>query len=388
MKINLCAIWLCLAVCACLSPAAHLAAKPLKIAAIFAKSGDAQFVSPFLFRGVQLAVDDLNARGGILGRPVVLVELDNKGTALGSKMAAQKAIAQRVAAVIGANWSSHSLAIAPILQEARIPMVSPISTHPEVTRLGSYIFRICFIDTLSAEVMSRFAIEDLNAHSAVILTNINSDYSIGVSRYFKTSFRQHGGAVLFEGKYQQEDTDFTTLLSQVKKLAPQVIFLPGYSRDSSLVLKQAKRMGIQSVFINSGSWSSMMYDLSTDEMDGSFMVDLWHEKGDFPKSKPIVEEYQRRHGAFTESSILLAYDSVMVIADAIRRANSIDTGRIRASLAKTMNFEGVTGKITFDEHGDPIDRDVVIVQFDDGKLTYVKTIQPQKTDHLDDPSPE
>ena len=388
MKKTLCAIGLYLFVCVCLCPVSHLAAQPVKIAAIFAKSGDAQFVSPYLFRGVQLAVDDLNTRGGVLGRPVELIELDNKGTALGSKIAAKKSIEQQVAAVIGANWSSHSLAIAPILQQARIPMVSPISTHPDVTRLGSYIFRICFIDTLSAEVMSRFAIKDLNAHSAIILTNINSDYSIGVSRFFKTSFLQHGGVVLFEGKYQQEDTDFTTLLYHVKKLAPQIIFLPGYSRDSSLVMRQAKKMGIQSIFINSGSWSTMMYDLSTDEMDGSFMADLWHEKGDFPKSKPIVEEYQRRYGVFTESSILLAYDSVMVIADAIRRANSVDTDRIRAALASTLNFKGVTGDITFDEHGDPIDRDVVIVRFEDGKLTYVKTIRPLRTDHRGDQSSE
>ncbi len=380
MKKTICLIKLFLSLFAVLAPHPLIAAPPLKIAAVFAKSGDAQFVSPYLFRGVRLAVDQLNAAGGVLGRDLELIELDNKGTALGSRIAANQSIQQQVLAVIGANWSSHSLAMAPILQNAGIPMITPISTHPEVTQQGNYIFRICFVDTLAAEVMSRFAIEDLQARSAVILTNLNSDYSIGVSRYFKTAFRQRGGSIVFEGRYQQEDTDFTALLDQVKRRDPRVIFLPGYSRESSLILRQAQKKGIDSIFINSGSWSKMIYALSADEMDGSFMADLWHEEGDFPKSRPVVERYQHKYGEFTESSMLLSYDAVMVLADAIRRANAFDRRRIRTALASTKNYEGVTGDITFDPQGDPILRNVVIVKFGRSGLNYVKTIEVNKTD--------
>ncbi len=354
-----------------------IAADTIKIAAIFAKSGDAQTTDVYCLRGVNLAVEHLNAQGGVLGHHIQVLELDNKSNALASKMAAQQAIQAGVTAVIGASWSSHSLAIAPVLQQAGIPMISPISTNPKVTPQGNYIFRVCFTDPFQGRIMAQFARQDLHAETAVILTNINSDYSVGLSQFFKESFLQSDGKVLLEEKYLENAIDFTEILHQIQLLPPDVIFVPGYPRDSGFLLKQARKMGIQSIFLGGDGWNATMYEFAGSATDGNYFSNHWHKDVSSSLSKRILEDYLQTYG---EDSVIakvpLAYDAVLVLADAIRRAQSLDRSKIRDALAATTNMQGATGTLTFDKNGDPENKEAAILKFEKGTVVFVKSVKP------------
>lgn len=353
------------------------AADAIKVAAIFGKTGDEQQYGLPGFQAIALAVEEINAQGGLLGRPVEVIKIDNHSTALDSRLAAVQAVKLGVTAVIGAAWSSNSLAMAPVLQQAGIPMISPISTNPQVTLVGDYIFRVCFTDPFQGKVMAQFARRDLRAQTAVILTNISSDYSLGLSQYFKEAFEQDGGAVLWEGKYLQTAIDFTEIVTRVAALQPEVVFSSGYERDSSLLLKQAINAGITATFLGGDGWSENMYTLVGNGINGNFFSNHWHREVTFPLSQRLRAKYAARYGEQPMTAAFpLAYDAMLLLADAIQRAQSLDRAQIRAALAATTGFQGATGTITFDAHGDPLNKEAVILKFERGQVVFVKTITP------------
>ena len=353
-----------------------MAKEPIKIAAIFAKTGIAAGVVEE-YNLVSIAVDEINKKGGVLGRKIEVIEFDNKSTAIGTKQAALEAVKLNVTAVIGAVWSSHSLAMAPTLQKAGIPMITPNSTNPKVTLIGDYIFRTCFIDPFQGKVMATFARQEIGAKTSVILTNINSDFSIGLSESFKKTALEKGLQILSEEKYLEKAADFTDIIQKVKALKPEVIFLPGYSRDSSLIIKQARKMGIRSIFLGGDAWNDTMFEYAGKSVEGSYFSGCWHMNVSFPKGKQLRNTYMKKYGKEKMGLYLpLVYDAVMVLADAIERAGSLDRKKIRDALASTKDFECATGTITFDENGDPMNKDAVILKLDKGSIAFVKSIKP------------
>ncbi|OEU60275.1 MAG: hypothetical protein BBJ57_03465, partial [Desulfobacterales bacterium PC51MH44] len=348
------------------------------IAAIFAKTGVAAKDNAPIFQGVSLAVEGINSQGGLLGQQLEVIELDNSSNSIGSKKAALKAVELDVVAIIGAAWSSHSLAIAPVLQQRQIPMISPISTNPKVTLIGNFIFRVCFTDPFQGRVMAQFAYRDLKARTAIILTNVNSDFSIGLAEFFEKSFIQSGGKVLWEGEYKEKSVDFSTVLKKVRLLQPDVVFVPGYIKDSAFLIKHARTMEIGSIFLGGDGWSGdQMYKYGGKAIEGSYYSQHWHSKVPFPRSQQLQASYRIKYGKGIIPGFLPSgYDAVMVLADAIRRAQSLDHEKIRATLAATKNFQGATGTITFDENGDPVNKDAVVLKFANGTSVFVKTIKP------------
>jgi branched-chain amino acid transport system substrate-binding protein len=351
---------------------------PIRIAAIFAKTGVAAEDNAPLFQGVSLAVEEINSQGGLLGRQLEVIELDNSSNFIGSKQAALKAVELDVVAIIGAAWSSHSLAIAPVLQQTQIPMISPISTNPKVTLIGDFIFRVCFTDPFQGRVMAQFAYRDLKARTAIILTNVNSDYSMGLAEFFEKTFIQCGSKVLWEGEYGEKAVDFSTVLKKVRLLQPDVVFVPGYIKDSAFLIKQARTMEIGSIFLGGDGWGGvLMYQFGGKAIEGSYYSQHWHSKVPFPRSQQLQANYRRKYGTKILPEFLpTAYDAVMVLADAIRRAQSLKHKKIRDTLAATKNFRGATGTVTFDENGDPVNKDAVILKFENGTSVFVKTIKP------------
>ncbi|MCP4757777.1 MAG: ABC transporter substrate-binding protein [Proteobacteria bacterium] len=353
------------------------AAEPIKIAAVFAKTGIAAIANREQFKGVALAAEEINRQGGILGRRLEVIELDNKSTSLESKLAAIQAIRLGVTAVIGASWSSHSLAMAPVLQKAGIPMISSDSTNPEVTLVGDYIFRVCFIDSFQGEAMATFAHKDLGAVTAVVLTNVSSQYCIGLSSFFIRSFTAVQGKVLWQGKYKEKTADFSRLLNRVKALKPDVVFVPGNITGSSLILKQAARIGVRAVFLGGDAWTEKMYTYAGSAPDGNYFCTMWDTASPFPRSRRLLKAYRKKYGrGIVICAVPLAYDAVMVLADAIERAGSLRRDAIRKALAATKGFSGATGTISFDSRRNPINKPAVIMKFQRGKAVYVKTVSP------------
>jgi branched-chain amino acid transport system substrate-binding protein len=215
-----------------------IAAEPIKIAAIVAQTGIAVKHNAPHVQMVELSIKEIYSQGGLLGRPVKLIILDNKSSPIGSSIAARKAVQLQVPAVIGAAWSSHSLQIAPILQQAKIPMITGSSTNPKVTRIGNYIFRTCFIDYFQAQAMAQFAYIEFGARTAIVLEIINEEFSLTLAELFSISCQQYGGKVILKDSYASDAVDFDNLLKKVKTLNADVVNVPGYARDSGLLIKQ------------------------------------------------------------------------------------------------------------------------------------------------------
>lgn len=369
----ICVIWL---IWMCSIPA--LAAEPVKIAAIFAQTGIATTHNRPLVQVVELAVEELNSQGGLLGRPVELIILDNKSTPIGSAQAAKKAVQLQVTAVIGASWSSHSLQMAPILQQAEIPMITGTSTNPKVTRIGNYIFRACFIDSFQAKAMAQFAYTDLGARTAIVLEIINEEFSLTLAELFVRSFQQYGGKVILKESYENDAVDFTNILKKVKTLQPDVVYVPGYARDCGLLIKQAVSMGIRKTFLGGDGWAgSLIYTFGGNALEGNYYSAHWHPNVRFPQSVHLQKMYKQKYGSeLSNMNAPLTYDAVMLLADSIRRSNSLDATKIRDALAQTKDFQGATGSITFDEYGDPQGKEVIILKLEKGRQVYYKAIKP------------
>ncbi|MBA3006002.1 MAG: ABC transporter substrate-binding protein [Proteobacteria bacterium] len=345
----------------------------VKIAAIFAKSGEAAEDNLEFFEAARFAVDEVNSAGGVHGRKIKLVEYDNHSTPIQSKLAAKKAVADGAVAVIGASWSSHSLAMAPYLQKMKVPMISPNSTHPDVTLTGDFIFRACFNDNFQGKTLAKFARENLKAATAVVVMNISSDYGIGLSKIFKEHFTVTGGKVLAILNYKSEQTDFKDLLQEVKALNPDVLFIPGYA-ESGYVVRQAQDMGITAMMLGGDGWPDRQFYANggQDLKEGYFTVH-WSEDLDTDKSREFVARYKR--GYEIPDFATIAYDASMLLFDAMKRAESLDSQSIRDALAATENFDGVTGKISFDENGDPV-KQALVMKITNGRPALFMIIKP------------
>lgn len=346
----------------------------VKVAAIFAKSSKMAYGNFEALNAVRFAVETLNRQGGLLGRPLELLEIDNRGTAIGSKIAAEKAVAANVVTVFGANWSSHSLAMAPVLQAAKIPMITPISTNPAVTRVGDYIFRVCYTDPFQGVVLARFAFDDLKARSAGLLVNVDDKYSEDLAEFFMEDFKAAGGRISFVENYLENASDFSALFEKIEAHQPDVVFHPGHTKMSAYVLKQARKNGIKTVFLGGDGWNDSMYKIGGSALDGSYYTNHWHPDSLSPKSREFVAAYEAAGMAYIPVSAL-SQDCVSLFADAVRRAGSFDPVRIRRALAATKNFEGVTGTISFNPTRDPV-KSAVILQFEKGGSLFVKTVDP------------
>lgn len=355
-----------------------VAAEPVKIAAIFATTGIAATNNTPHVRCVELAVEEINNQGGLLGRPLELIILDNKSTPIGSNLAAKKAVQLQVTAVIGAAWSSHSLRIAPVLQQAKIPMVTGSSTNPKVTRIGNYVFRTCFIDSFQAQAMAHFAFTELRAKTAVVLEIINEEFSLTLAELFVSSFQKYGGKVVLKGSYENDAVDFAYLLTEVKRLQPDVVYVPGYARDCGLLIKQAVSMGIETTFLGGDGWAgSLLYTSGDNALEGNYYSAHWHPDVRFPLSVHLQKLYDRKYGGvIPHMNAPLNFDAAMLLADAIRRAGTLDRAKIRDTLAETKGFQGATGTITLDQYGDPLNKPLVIMKLGKDAPMYFKTIQP------------
>lgn len=353
------------------------AAGTIKVAAVFAKSGEAATPNTMVFYGLRFAVDEINKKGGLLGRTVELIEIDNQSTALGSKAAAEKAVKEGVSAVIGGPRSSHAMAMAPVLQEAHIPMISPSATLPEFTRTGDYIFRACFIDDFQGMIMATFAIRELGAGTAVVLTNTGNQYSMGLAKVFIEQYQKAGGEILLEGEYLEDVTDFRALLEQVRRLDPKVVFIPGYGKDTGRIMKTAGELGINLRYLGGDGWGEeLLYQYAGDAAEGNYTCSNWNKNNPDNLSQRFVETFEKSYGRILSFAVPLAYDSFMLLADAVTRANSSDPLKIRDALAATKGFKGITGEFTFDENRNPISKPAVILRYEKGATVFVKTFQP------------
>jgi branched-chain amino acid transport system substrate-binding protein len=347
-------------------------ADTIPIAAIYALSGPAAMGNSYSLAGVRLAVAELNQKGGVLGKLIELQTFDNQSTPIGSHMAAQQAAEAGVAAIIGAPWSTHSLPIAKVAQENGIPMISDFSTHPGVTAIGDFIFRVCFTDDFQGRAMARFAQEDLKAATCVIFINLTSEYSIYLANIIQQDFEARGGQSLARIEYKPNQPSFAPLVQKAMEADADVMFLTGHD-ESGLILKEAQGQKIRSIPLGGDGWSVESFFIKGGNLiKRGYYCTHWSKDMESQASDTFLSKYQDK--VDLDPGMALAYDAIMLLADAIRRAGSLDRNQIRDALAMTRAFPGVTGTISFDENGDPL-KNVVIMEIRDGRSFYLKTMQ-------------
>lgn len=328
-------------------------------------------------KGLELAVDETNSAGGVLGKRIKLITEDDQSKPEEAATAATKLITRdNVKALIGEVASSRSLAAAPICQQYKIPMVSPGSTNPEVTRKGDYIFRVCYIDPFQGEILAKFVYNSLGLKTAAILKDVKNDYSIGLAQFFKETFEGLGGTVLAEQAYSEGDSDFKAQLTALKGAGPEAIFVPGYYIEAALIVKQGRELNMNMPFFGGDGWDSAKLL----EVGGSSLNDTYystHYAVDDTSSlvRNFVAKFRARYDEIPDAMAALGYDAVLILFDAIRRAGSTDGAAVRDALAATKDFVGVTGKITIDKDRNAR-KPLVIITIKDGKLQYKETIQP------------
>ncbi len=328
-------------------------------------------------KGTTLAVEHINAAGGVLGLRLELITEDTQSKAGESGTAVRKLISRdKVVALLGEVASSRSLEAAPIAQRSRIPMVSPASTNPQVTETGDYIFRTCFIDPFQGPVMAKFAKDTLKAKRIALLVSNSSAYSVGLAKFFKEAFLAGGGEIVAELKYSEGDKDFKAQLTNIRAANVDAIFNPGYYNEGALLVKQARDLGITLPIFGADSWEAQaLIDLGGKAIEGAFLCSHYSPQDPSPRVQDFVEAYKAKHNATPDSNASLGYDSVLVLADAIRRAGSADPTKIRDALAATKDFPAVTGNITIDAQRNA-SKSAVIVTVKDGAFQYVQTIAP------------
>jgi branched-chain amino acid transport system substrate-binding protein len=327
--------------------------------------------------GTLLAFEELNAAGGLFGKKFELKTEDNLSKAGDSATIANKLISKdNVVALLGEVASGRSNEAAPICQQNKIPMISPASTNPNVTKNGDYIFRVCFTDIFQGKVLSNFAQNTLKAKKVAVFTDAKSDYSKGLSKYFKENFVK-AGEINVELSYNSKDKDFKAQLTSIKSSNPDAIFVPGYYTDVAVICIQAKELGITTPIFGGDGWESEdLTKLGKDAMEGKYFSTHYSPELNDPKSQAFVAAYKKRfNGKSPDAMAALGYDSVMVLVDAMKRAGTTDGPKVREALAATKDFKAVTGNITMNADRD-VEKAMVILQIKDGAFKYLETVNP------------
>lgn len=326
--------------------------------------------------GTQMAVDEINAAGGLLGKKVRLVTEDDQSKQGEAGTVAKKLLSrEKAVAILGEVASGRSLEMAPICQKAGIPMISPASTNPKVTEVGDYIFRVCFIDPFQGTVMAKFALSR-GWKKVAILTDVKQDYSVGLSDFFKKYFTANGGTVVSEQSYSSGDKDFKAQLTAVKGTAPDAIFASGYYNEAGLIAVQSHELGLKVPMMGGDGWDSpSLTQVAGKAMDGNFFSNHFAAEDQSPAIQEFVRKYRARHKTTPDAMAALGYDSMMILAAAMRKAGTTEGRAVRDAIAQTRDYQGITGRITLDDKRNAT-KPAVILTIRDGKFVYVETIAP------------
>jgi len=328
-------------------------------------------------KGVRLAVDAKNAAGGIKGKKIRLITLDNQGKPEEAAAVVKKLITQdKVLAILGEVASTRSLAAAPIAQQYKIPMVSPSSTNPEVTKKGDYIFRVCFIDPFQGSVMARFTHGNLKLNKVAVLKDLKSDYSLGLAEFFVNKFRELGGKIVAEQTFQSGDSDFKAQLTQIRSSAPDAIFIPAYYTEVGLIARQARQLGIKAVLLGGDGWDSpKLFEIGQAAIEGGYFSNHYATESTNPATMEFIKNFKAKFNETPDGLSAAGYDAAMVLINAMERSAELTSTAIRDELAKTAGFEGATGKITINKDRNA-DKDAFIVKVEGKTMKFVTLLGP------------
>ena len=342
------------------------------IGGIFPLSGPVAVYGNEARNGVELAVWEINAAGGIGGKQIKLISEDDEGNPEKTVNVYKKLTTKDgVKVIIGSLTSGATAAITSLAQAQKIVLLAPAATLPSITDAGDFIFRACFIDPFQGTVGGKFTAENLGKKRAAVLYNITNDYSVGLYENFKIAFEKAGGSLCAAESYSDGDKDYRAQLTKIKNAAPDVVYLPDYYGTVALIAKQLREQGIDTAMVGGDGWGGLMENAG-DEVVNGFYSDHYAADSTDEKVTQFVDSYKKMYKTTPVSFAALAYDCVYLLKDAAERASSAsDTTSLKEALEKT-NGSYVTGNLTFDEKHNPIKSAVMMeIVKKDGKLTAV-----------------
>ena len=341
---------------------------------------------PTYLRSAQLAVDEINASGGLLGAPLELVSLVNREASLPLTIqtAEDMILQDGVIALIGPNRSTHAVAVGPLAQHHGVPMVTTAASNPRVTGAGDYVFMASVTDAFQGRVMAQFARVDLGIQTVATLTLRGDVYTEGISEFFADNFRQLGGTILTEAFYESGDTDFTGTLSDIAALRPDAFFISAFIPEIATIVRQAKAIpmrnaaGEPTLLLGTDTWDSesLLADAGAD-LEGSYLTTHFSPDTTEPAAQSFIAAYRAAYGADPSGGDAVNYDAVYLLYEAVERAGSLDPEAIRQELSATENYAGATRIARYDANRHPA-KSSVILTIEGGKRRFFRQVEPPR----------
>ncbi|HMB95873.1 MAG TPA: ABC transporter substrate-binding protein [Tepidisphaeraceae bacterium] len=332
--------------------------------------------------GIMLAVDQINSGGGVLGKKIEIISEDDQGSQDEAVTVVKKLINRdHVSAILGEVASSNSLAGGAVCQNAQIPMISPSSTNPSVTKDKDYVFRTCFTDDFQASVGAQFGTKQ-GWKNVALLTAVDSDYSKGLAKFFRETFTGAGGTLVADESYSKGDREFRAQLTKIKAANPDAVYLPGYYTQIGLILRQARDLGLNCPFFGGDGWDSEETLKLGSIANGCYFTNHYSPDETRPEVQAFVSAYEAKYKnpdgspKVPDAMAVTGYDAARVLADSIKRAGSTDSKPLRDAIASTKDFPGASGIITIDENRNAR-KPIIILEIRDGKTRIADTIQPK-----------
>ena len=355
-------------------------AKEVKIGVVLPLTGGIAAFGETSKRGLDLAHEQ-NAKLSN-GDTVKLVYVDDRSDKVEAASAAQKLIDKdKVAVILGEVASSNSMAMAPIAEKAKTPMITHASTNPRVTKGKKYVTRACFIDPFQGAVMAKYALDN-GMKKAVVVTDAKQDYSVGLSKAFKKAYTAGGGKIVKQVLINSGDKDFNAQVATIKAANPDIIAFTGYYNEAALLAKQARNMGVKTPFIGAdGVGFPELVQIGGKAVEGFMYTDHFNEAAaSSPEAKAYVEAYHKKYNKTADSMGALAADAYGMILNAMNACvkegkASDDKECINAHLRNTKDYKGITGVISINEEGNAV-KSAVVNEVKDGKFEYKTTVNP------------
>lgn len=364
-----------------LSMTAGCTAKPavnndeIKIGINYELSGGVATYGQSSVDGIMMAIDEINAAGGVNGKTITPVRYDNKSDPQEAATLANKLISQdKVLAILGPATSGSFKAQISVAEREKIPVVSGSATADDVTvdatGLKNYAFRICYTDSFQGTAMANFALNNLSAKSAVIIKDTSSDYAKGLAENFAKTFAQGGGTIVTEEGYVAKDTDFSAILTKIKSLDYDVIYLPGYYEEAGLIIKQARALGINAPFMGADGFDSpsLVSLAGASALTDVYFTNHYSSLDEDPTVTAFIEAFKAKYGRDPDAFNALGYDLAKFLIDSLSRAETLSRDGVRDAMASTTNFVGVTGSFSMDENHNPV-KAIVVVGLENGEQT-------------------
>lgn len=327
--------------------------------------------------GINLAIDEVNKSGGLLGKRVELKFYDTLGSSEEVKLIVARLInVDKTIALLGEVASTRSLVAAPIAQKHHVPMITPSSTNPKITEFGDYIFRTCFIDAFQGEVMAKFAFNSLKLTTAAVLQDTDSDYSKSLADYFIKTFTALGGKVLIVESYMGGDVDFYQQLQRISKKHPQFLFVPGYYSEAAIIARQTREVGMKIPLMGGDGWDSeSLIAIAGEAINGSYFSNHYTLENQDPVVQKFIQDYEMKYGIKPDSQAASGYDAAKILFEAIARARTTEAAKLRDAIAATKDFKGVTGTISINKKRDA-EKSAVVLQIKGNQFKFVESIHP------------